>query len=369
MSKISRLIECYVPIYACNMKCDYCYIKQNSGRYFEEKVEKFPFSPKTIAYALRKERLGGTCLINLCAGGETLLSHETVELARFLLEDGHYVMIVTNGTVTKYINELCEFPVELKKRLWVRFSLHFLELKNSNRIELFFRNVNSIKNSGASIAVEMVASDDYIPYIEEIKELCQNNLCSLPEINIARKEDDFSILTNLTFKEYVNTWSQFGSASFDFKLKTVGVKRKEFCYAGDWTATLHLGTGQISKCYSRPFQNIYDNMEEPIKFEAMGCNCPLPYCHNSHIWLTLGNIPKLDLPTFAQIRNRKCTDGTTWLTTEMRDFIDCKFIENHTEYGFLKKAFINIKSQFTKLHLTFIRLKSSLVRKARSFIK
>ncbi len=344
MDNLTRLIECYVPIYACNLTCDYCYIKQNKGRDFKSKVEKFPYSPEIIAKALRKERLGGTCLINLCAGGETLLSTEVVDLARLLLEEGHYVMIVTNGTVKKTIDMLCDFPSELKSRLWMRFSLHYIELKNRNLLDNFYQNVVKVKNSGMSIAVEMVASDDYIPYLQEIKDISMKYIGSLPEISIARSEEDFSILTDLSYEDYVKTWSEFDSASFDFKLKTVGVKRKEFCYAGDWTATLDIGNGKISKCYSLPFQNIFEDLNEPIRFEAMGCKCPLPYCHNSHIWLTLGNIPKLDLPSFTEIRNKTCADGSEWLTPEMKEFVSHKFCETHKQYSPFKKAWVNFKT-------------------------
>ena len=51
--------------------------------------------------ALSKERLGGICLINFCGGGETLLPPEIVKYIRVLLEEGHYIMIVTNATVSK----------------------------------------------------------------------------------------------------------------------------------------------------------------------------------------------------------------------------------------------------------------------------
>ncbi len=359
MSNLTRLIECYVPIYACNFRCDYCYIKQNEGRHFEQKMDVFPYSPKTIAYGLRKSRLGGTCLINLCAGGETLLSKQTVELAELLLRDGHYVMIVTNGTINSNIDLLCELPNELKSRLWMRFSLHYIELKKRNMIDRFFDNVVKVKEAGMSIAVEMVASDDYIPYIDEIKEVCMERIGSLPEISIARSEEDFSTLTNLSEDEYNKIWGSFNSPSFDFKRETVGVKRKEFCYAGEWTATLNLGTGEIGKCYSKPFQNIFEDLEAPIQFEAMGNNCHIPYCHNSHIWLTLGNIPELQLPTFAEIRNKVCTDGTEWLTPQMKEFISHKFCETHKQYSKSQKIKVNVK---TKANKTFESIKNFVYR-------
>ena len=363
MSEMKRLIECYVPIYACNMKCEYCYIKQNENRHFENCVHSFPYSPEHIAKCLSVRRLGGKCLINLCAGGETLLSHEVVELAILLLREGHYVMVVNNGTISRHIRELCSIEPELRERLWFRFSLHYLELIRLNKLETFFENVCYAKESGCSIAVEMVASDDYVPYIESIKEVCLKYIKSLPEISIARREKDFETLTVLSDKEYQKIWGQFGSRSFVLKNETVGVKRKEFCYAGDWTVTLDLKNGHMSKCYSKCVQNIFKNPEEVIRFEAMGHHCPLPYCHNSHIWMTFGNIPSLDFPTFADIRDKQCTDGTRWLTPEMHQFIDCKLIENNREYTRSKKVVLEIKYYMNKCKNLLLNLARVIRRK------
>ena len=55
------------------------------------------YSPKHIAYSLRKERLGGTSWISICGAGETLVPEEIVELVKLLLQEGHYVNITTNG--------------------------------------------------------------------------------------------------------------------------------------------------------------------------------------------------------------------------------------------------------------------------------
>ena len=349
MRKFKKLIECYVPIYACNFRCEYCYIKQNPSRSFENKVEKFKYSPEHMAKCMTKERFGGTCLINLCAGGETLLSHETVELAKLLLEEGHYVMIVNNGTCTKHINELISFDAELKSRLWLRFSLHWNELVRTNSLETFFNNVANSKNAGCSIAVEMVASDSYIPFIPDILKKCEQTIKSYPEINIARDDNDMTLLTKLSMNDYVKTWSVFNSCSFNLKRITVGQKRHEFCYAGDWSVTLDLGTGIMSKCYSHPIQNIFVNPDEKIKFEAIGRNCPAPYCFNSHLFLAMGNIPSLDFPTIAQIRGKKCFDGSHWLTKEMQQFVGQKVYLNNRKYSFVKKVCISTRIRIIKL--------------------
>ena len=48
----------------------------------------------------------GFVLINLCAGGETLLGETILPVVKALLEEGHYVMVVTNGTMTKRFDEI-----------------------------------------------------------------------------------------------------------------------------------------------------------------------------------------------------------------------------------------------------------------------
>ena len=348
MPKFKRLIECYVPIYACNFRCEYCYINQNPARFFKQQVEDFKYSPEYMAKCMTRERFGGTCLINLCAGGETLLSHETVELTKLLLQEGHFVMIVNNGTCTKHINELLSFDAELKKRLWLRFSLHWNELVRTNSLEIFFNNVVNSKNAGCSIAVEMVASDSYIPFIPDILKKCEQAIKSYPEINIARDDNNMSILTKLPIDDYFKTWSVFNSPSFDLKRSTVGKKRREFCYAGDWSVTLDLATGMMSKCYSYPLQNIFADPTEKLKFEAIGRNCPAPYCYNSHLFLAMGNIPSLDFPTIAQIRGKKCFDGSHWLTKEMQCFIGQKVYLNNKKYSFLKKFQISLRIKAIK---------------------
>lgn len=84
-----------------------------------------------------EKRLGGTCLINLCGGGETLLCPDLPKVAKALLEEGHYVFIVTNGTITKAFKEIEEFPEELRKRLSFKFSYHYLEQHRLKITELF----------------------------------------------------------------------------------------------------------------------------------------------------------------------------------------------------------------------------------------
>lgn len=64
--KMKKFIDCYIPTETCNLRCHYCYITQQ--RKFENKVVSFTHDPQVIRKALSIKRLGGPCLINLCAG-------------------------------------------------------------------------------------------------------------------------------------------------------------------------------------------------------------------------------------------------------------------------------------------------------------
>lgn len=59
------------------------------------------------------------------------------KVIRALLEEGHFVMVVTNGSVTNVLKKITEFPQELLKRLIFKFSYHYLEHHRMNLTELF----------------------------------------------------------------------------------------------------------------------------------------------------------------------------------------------------------------------------------------
>lgn len=170
MEKIKRFIDCYIPTETCNFRCHYCYVTQH--RKFNNKIAKFNYDPSYIRKALSRKRLGGICLFNLCAGGETLLSEDVVKITKELLEEGHYVMIVTNGSLTKRFQEISEFGKEQLSRLFFKFSFHYMELKRLNLLNTFFKNVELMEKAGASYTLEITPTDELEPYINEIKEVC-----------------------------------------------------------------------------------------------------------------------------------------------------------------------------------------------------
>ncbi len=340
--KIKRFIDCHIPVATCNLRCHYCYITQEGK--FEEKVKPLKYSAEyTAKKALSKERLGGTCLMNLCGGGETLIPKYTIDFTKALLEEGHYVSLITNGTLSKRFDELVSFDKDLLKHLFVKFSYQFLELKRTKQLDSFFKNILKIKNAGASFSLEITSNDEIIPYLEEAKEYSMKYLHALPHITIGRKNSgDIPILTNYSRDEYAKIWEQFDSGMFKFKLPVFGEKREEFCYAGEWSFCLDLENGDVIQCYrGKKLDNIYNNVDEKLKLCAIGCNCGLPHCYNAHAFLTLGNIPDFTDFVYADIRNRVCDDGTEWLNEDMKAFMSSRLQESNEQYDEKKKKFAN----------------------------
>lgn len=113
MEKIKRFIECLIPVTSCNLKCKYCYVIQEEHRTL--KIPKLEYDTKYIGKALSKERMGGTCFFSICGAGETLVPDYTIEIAKELLSNGHYVNITTNGTLNNRFDEIIKLDKNLLK--------------------------------------------------------------------------------------------------------------------------------------------------------------------------------------------------------------------------------------------------------------
>ena len=357
MDKIVRFIDCAVPVLTCNLRCKYCYITQQ--RKFLNALPVFSHDAKYLRKALSKERLGGIAHLNMCGGGETLMPPEMIDILRELLEEGHYIAVVTNGTMSNRFDEIIKFPKELLERLMFKFSFHYLEFKRLGWFDKFFENIEKVKNAGCSFSVEITPSDELIPEIPDLKKMCMERLGALCHVTVARDETDpkLPILTELSKEDYLKTWGQFDSDLFAFKMKTFYVKRKEFCYGGLWTAYLNLGTGLMRQCYcGKTITNIFKNIDKPIKFTPIGKHCMEPHCHNSHVWLTLGAIPSLETPTYAMMRNRVTIDGSEWLNPKMKAFLSQKLKDNNDELDLKQQKKINRKSGiYTKFSGVYLK--------------
>lgn len=345
--KPKKMIMCLIPNNMCDLKCQYCYISQLPD--WMRCGDKFTYDVDHIAKCLSPERLGGVCLINLTGEGETMLQKDIVKLCKLLLEQGHYIELVTNLTITKIVDDFMSLPKEMLERLEFKISFHYKDLLRLNLMDKFFDNVKKIQKSGCSFTLELMPYDELIDDIDEIINICYKQVGAKCQVTVGRADylPSQTLLTKQTKEEYVKTWSKFDSPMFDLKMKLLDVKRKEFCYAGAWTLYVNLYTGEAAPCYAQPYrQNIFKNPNKPIKFVPVGCHCALPYCVNGHAHISMGVIPELDSPSYAIIRNRKRKDGTEWFSEKGKAFFGTKLSETNSKFSPLKKLYYNVTWYF-----------------------
>lgn len=350
MPKIKRFFECLLPVSVCNIECSYCYLIQENRRAM--KSEELTYTPEHIVKALRKERVGGACWISLCGTGETMAQKEIVPLVKGILQEGHFVNITTNGTLSSKYDEMIEACGDLIKHLHFSFSFHYVELKKKQWVDRFFENVLKVRNAGASILVQFNLCDEYYPYLDDIKAICKEKVGAYPQVALTRNEKTkpMSIMTEGTAEEYYRIGKEFDSPLFEFTYKNFMVKRKEYCYAGEWSGVLNMKTGILSKCYAEyGGVNIFEDVDQPIPFEAVGCNCHNIYCINSSHFMSLGVIPELKTPTYAQLRNRK---EARWYTKEMEEFLNGRLYYNNKRHG----AYYKIKKYGIRGWLSYFRV-------------
>ena len=323
----ARFINCYVPTQACNFRCQYCYIGQRKE--FDNQKYKALYSEDIIRRATNLERMGGVCIFNLCAGGETLLSLEILSYIRLLLENGHNVSVVTNGTISKAFDELVKLPKELLSFLYIKFSYHHFELKRHKLMEAFFENIHKIQNHGISFSIDITPYDELVPSIAEIIDLFDKEMNgALPHISVARDTttNELRILSKMDKDEYRKTWGVFNSPKFDYKISEFQKYHPEYCCAGNLSFSLEIATGNCRICDGAPnpkemdFYNLYEKPEEKIPFRDLGEHCPTAHCYNCHALLTLGTIPELNTPTYTEMLDRVDRDGNHWLTEKVRSF-------------------------------------------------
>ena len=335
---ISKLITITVPITACNLNCHYCCIMNRDG--WKADAIKIRRSPEYIRKAFSKERLGGICLVNITGWGETLIPPSMPSIIKELLEEGHYMEVVTNGTLTQRFEEIAKIPKELLSHLEFKFSFHYQELTRLGWVDRFFENVKMMKNAGCSFTIELMPNDELVGQIEEVKKLCIEKVGAVCHLTVGRDDvNKRALLTSMSQQEYVKTWESFDSKMFQYKMEIYNTKRKEFCYAGMWSLYVNLSTGDACQCYGiQPNQNIYADLSKPIVFRPVGHGCKQPYCYNGHAFLTMGCIPELEAPTYAEIRNRETVYGDEWFSPEMKEAFSCKLKDSNKQLTNVEKV-------------------------------
>lgn len=107
MQEIVKRINGNIHTSGCNLKCGYCYLAQANYKN-QGMIKALRYPLETILAACSKERLGGSCIIEIIGDGETLLPDDVVPLILGLLKEGHYVLVINNGTLKTRIHELVE---------------------------------------------------------------------------------------------------------------------------------------------------------------------------------------------------------------------------------------------------------------------
>lgn len=338
MDKIQRYIMCAIPMSICNFRCSYCYLTTRENAY-QNKQAVFNYTPEHIGKAFTKERLGGVCLFNFCADGETLLTKDIDRYVLEVLKQGHYVEIVTNLSVTPTLRKILSWPKDILEKVTFKCSFHYIELKEKKLLSTFVSNVKAIWEAGGSASIEVTPHDELVPYVDEMMSFSLEQFGALPQITIARNDGDIGIgyLTKLDMDLYHSVWSQFNSPFWEFKRTIFMEKRKEFCYAGDWSLYVDFVSGDATQCYfGHNHQNLYIDLAKPIEFRAVG-SCDLPHCYNGHTLLTLGCIPDFTEIGYGDLRDRTTVAGQHWMRPMIREFMNGKLQDSNEEYSTLRR--------------------------------
>lgn len=272
---------------------------------------------------------------------------------------------VTNLTVSSVLDIILGWDRELLKHLQFKCSFHYIQLKEKGLLNLFVSNVRKVWAAGASATIEITPHDELIPYIDEVMLFSKKNFGALPHITIARndavKGKDY--LTKLPIAEYDKIWSKFDSEFWQFKKKIFMVRRKEFCYAGEWLLQVNLATGVARQCYKTNYtQNIFENIDKQIYFMPIG-HCKESHCYNGHMLLTLGCIPDFTKVGYGDIRDKTKKDGSTWLTPEMKNFLNKKLWEhNNYRYSKLERCYIILKNRYYLLKRIMHKLSNMIIK-------
>lgn len=367
--KMNKLILCFIPTNLCNLKCHYCVVSQTNE--WDRKDIEFKYPVEHIVRGLSRERLEGTCYINLTAQGETLIYKDIVALTEGLLRNGHFVEIVTNGLVTKRIDELLTLPDDLLKRLFFKISYHYKELHDRGLVEQYWANVIKIKKSPCSFTIELMPNDEIANDINLICKECEGKIGAQCHATVGRndKKNSKELLTTMTREEYISTWSKLKSQMFELKMKLFGVKRKEFCYAGKWSLLVDISSGEASQCYGRMnTQNIFIDISKPIIFKPVGHSCTQAFCFNGHAHIAWGIIPELESPYYFDVRNRVCKDGSSWVKNDCAELFKQKLCDNNKKYSRLQKIALTIEMPLY-LVKSFFHDIPGVKRKAKKFYK
>lgn len=297
-NNIVKTITVGIPGTLCNFKCNYCYI----GKCIDENHRaptRFQYSVEHMVKAFSPERLGGFADIIVIGNGETLIPNEVIPFIQGLLKQGHIVEVATNLTITSRINSLLNTNKEDLKRLVIRPSFHFHELKRLNKINEFFDNLNKFHSAGASCIPFMVICNDYLNDLDEIRDLFLHKFGSLPQVTPTlvyeeksdiRRNGQVKCDPEITpeLKQLIN--EKFNSNIFELCCDFLYVDPKEvFCRAGECGFCVTLDNGNVSRCHACPPEfSMFADLNRSLDLGPIGNNCCINTCAMQYQFIASG---------------------------------------------------------------------------------
>ena len=349
LGDLKKVIWAGMPGGVCNLQCQYCYTGARKG-----KQGQCLYSVEHMLKCFHQARFGGPIFFGGASGGETLFWNGIVDFTRGMLAQGHIVSYTTNMTMSKVIRSFCEFDPELRQRLQLDASLHYLELKREKLLPVFFENLRRIGQAGISYAIFICISDAYIPYLEEIHNVCKKETGILPVAGMVREYSYDGVHRTMTYSSDIDdlVHRTCDARQWDLQKRVYGQHRAEKCYAGALSFNLDLESGTYTKCWGKSKTigvgerflnhcpsllqragaklkltishhkgNIFDDPSTPIIFEPMG-DCPFPDCVCAS-YLCWGLVPGFDVPTHSRVFfHRSAVSQTIWTQMDKKLMID-----------------------------------------------
>lgn len=333
--RIHKFIELLVHgTTECNFHCEYCYVWRKQE--FTQGTVTSEYTAEEIRNALSQKKLGGPCHINACALGETLLSKDIVELTYELLDEGHYVSLITNGTITPKIEAILHFPEALLERMFFKLSFHYAELKRTKLIDVFWENTDRIRKSPCSYSIEITPCDSLIDELAYIKNEFMLHIGGvMPHITFTRdtNKEGLDLLSELSLEEYHNVWKTFDSDLFDLKCDLYKKKICQTCYAGVWSYRINVVNGNLQSCYQQELAGtVFDEGQKTLPAIPVGTGCRLDYCFNNHAFLAWGDVPEIECSNYFQVRDRETEDSTHWVKEPYGAAMRQKLFDNNFAY-------------------------------------
>lgn len=360
---MAKTITAFVPGTVCNLRCKYCYVGQCVDETHSVPT-KFNYPIHTMIAAFSPERIGGIANIVVISAGETLLSNSIILFIHGLLKQGHIVEVVTNLTLSNRVDELLNLDSQYLKRLIVKGSLHWTELKRLSMVDIYFNNMTKIIQAGGSSYPFVTLSQEHYEAIDEIRATCLERIGALPhcspQVQFRAKDDinkggEFECSPKLTpsFKETVK--NKLDSKVFELCARFIDIHPRElYCFAGKYSYSVYLDTGMIGKCHGcESSGNFFENLNTKIELTPIGRDCKISSCGLQYNFIAQGLLAGYDnIPRYSELLYRKGL-----FTDEVMEILSKRYRAPFDEITFnidevdkknrgvsTKNAFIDIKS-------------------------